>query len=115
MSLFQTAWPFIKHWRGMFPGRVKVEVVKHERGVPLNMAYDAALEELQLEVAKLQQRLHQSKQHAKNVTRQLLELSQEHATLQTECKRAQAEANYWHARCGKHSSESGDVVEPPFS
>lgn len=113
MSLFSEALPWLIQMREQLGARFQFKV--SPGAVPLNMAYDATLEELQLENAKLRVRLHHNKQHARNVTRQLLELSQQHATLQTECKRAQAEANYWHARCGKHSSESGDVVEPPFS
>lgn len=119
MSLFAISLPYLREWIARGVRSVTVvnngKVVAEPPMMPLNMAYDATLEELQLQNAQLRLRLHWTKQHNKAVTRQLLDLSQQHAALQTECSQAKAEANYWHARCGKHSSEAGDVVQPPFT
>lgn len=111
MSLFTEALPWLIQMREQLGARFQFKV--SPGAVPLNMAYDATLEELQLENAKLRVRLHHNKQHARNVTRQLLELSQQHAALQTESKRLQAEVDYWHARCSKYVAENGDMPQPP--
>lgn len=108
MSLFTEALPWLVAMRDAFGSRFSFTVSQRTRQVPLNMAYDAALEELQLSNAKLLVRLHRSKQHNRAVTRQLLELRNE---LQT----TEKERDYWQARAAALAiqQDTAAYVLPP--
>lgn len=111
MSLFNEAIPWLMSMREQLGSRFQFSI--GAKPVPLNMAYDATLEELQLENAKLRLRLHWTKQHNKAVTRQLLDTSQRCTQAETEVARLQSEVDYWHARCTKYVKDSGDMPLPP--
>lgn len=101
MSLFATAWPVINDWMSKFPGRVSLSVSNNS--APLTQAPIALEnEELKRENISLRQRLHRTKQHNSALTRQIEEA-------QKLTRTAQAEAEYWHARCTKQAKELEDA------